>query len=573
MVFNMRQLLYFSVEKVIVFLLALSWLMPNHYWPWVGFHADLWIGLCLGGYVLLLLAFKRGALSVGKGGAILLVFSFAPLIQYVFGVVFFFGDAVIYSLYFFGFFFLFSIFAKMEDEESYRLIDRLFFAIGVASIISVGLQFFQWFGLIDALGFLAIEANGGRPAANFAQPNNLGTFLLWGIVAFYWFWVRGSISAKVSIFAVAYLLLGVALTQSRTSVLAVVLVVILLALWRHRKNGIAVLCVAASALLWLLCWLKIASFMASFSPLDLMADRFSDATTVFKDPIRFSIYKGLLAASFLKPWFGYGFDGVGEAFFAVAENMPPLGVVVLHTHNIFLDLIIWLGWPIGLMCAFILIRWAVRQYFAALTQERQVLFVFVFVVGLHAMLELPLHYAVFLFPLGMVAGVLSAAREGGAVNIPRWLGGVIVCACIVLAGVIARDYFLVEEKIISLRLSRYNIVAGNKSEVGEIFLLNQFSSFLDFSSKKPTVKVLENDLQLGQRVMSIGFNPLNLLHFIEMLAVAGREDEAKLWMRKSLALVGKHLYEDMGQQWARDGERLAVLTKVKWLPYSAVSHN
>lgn len=153
------------------------------------------------------------------------------------------------------------------------------------------------------------------------------------------------------------------------------------------------------------------------------------------------------------------------------------------------------------------------------------------------------------------------------------MGGVIVCACIVLAGVIARDYFLVEEKIISLRLSRYNIVAGNKSEVGEIFLLNQFSSFLDFSSKKPTVKVLENDLQLGQRVMSIGFNPLNLLHFIEMLAVAGREDEAKLWMRKSLALVGKHLYEDMGQQWARDGERLAVLTKVKWLPYSAVSHN
>lgn len=529
---------------------------------------------CLGLYVLVLIALRKTELSLARSAMVLLGFSFFPTIQYLFGGVYFSGEVIIYTLYIFGLFLSFSVAAGMEEKDGYRLIDSLFFAIGAAALLSVGLQLCQWFGLIENLELWAVDAGGGRPAANFAQPNNLGTFLLWGGVAFYWFWVRGSISAKVSMSAIAYLLVGVALTQSRTSILAVVLVIVLLALWRHRKKGHSVLWAAGFGLIWLLCWLKITSLIAPFAPQGVLAERFSDAATVFKDPIRLSIYKGLLSASLQKPWFGFGFDGVGEAFFAVAEKFPPLGVVVLHTHNLFLDLIIWLGWPIGLLASFLLIGWFVSRYFNAVTQERQVLYIFLLIVSLHAMLELPLHYAVFLFPTGMVAGILS--RVGGqriVLRLPGWLGGIMVCFCLALSATVARDYLLVEERIISLRLSRYNIVPKRHLDEEPIILLNQFSSFLKFSNDKPSERVQENDLLLGERVMSIGFNPLNLLHFIEMLTVAGREDEARLWMRKSLALVGEHLYEDMGRQWDRDGERLTALTKVAWIPYGALSRN
>ncbi|PIW09923.1 MAG: polymerase, partial [Comamonadaceae bacterium CG17_big_fil_post_rev_8_21_14_2_50_60_13] len=65
--------------------------------------------------------------------------------------------------------------------------------------------------------------------------------------------------------------------------------------------------------------------------------------------------------------------------------------VFSHSHNLFLDLVLWCGIPFGLFVSLYLIRWFWLRLRAVRCAEDAVLMLFLLVVGNHAMLELPLH--------------------------------------------------------------------------------------------------------------------------------------------------------------------------------------
>jgi amino acid transporter len=63
---------------------------------------------------------------------------------------------------------------------------------------------------------------------------------------------------------------------------------------------------------------------------------------------RYQMWQMLLEAVQLVPWHGYGWLQVGAAELAVVDRHPPIGELWLQGHNIFVELVVWCGWPLGL---------------------------------------------------------------------------------------------------------------------------------------------------------------------------------------------------------------------------------
>ena len=128
--------------------LSIGWLLPNHYPPWPAFHFDAWISIVmLAGAAAVILA--RGlptrwdSLTLTVGLLVLV-----PGIQYCFGLVLLAGTAWVAAAYLLGFLLCLMIGARWESASPGQVADGLFLAIGIAAILSVGIQIYQFLQLV-----------------------------------------------------------------------------------------------------------------------------------------------------------------------------------------------------------------------------------------------------------------------------------------------------------------------------------------------------------------------------------------------------------------------------------------
>ena len=194
--------------------LSLVWLLPNHYMPWLSFHADLLCAVVLTIATLPLIqnSFRKshcGILSLLSGLAALVIG-----IQYAFGQIHQMGTAWIGIAYLTGFIWAIQTGKYWQINRNGLAADAIFLAIGIASIVSVGLQLQQWF-VLDGLFLWTMGGDSLRPHANLGQANQLGTLLLWGLLAGAWGVVRGYIRTNIAGLTGAFLLFGIGLTGSR----------------------------------------------------------------------------------------------------------------------------------------------------------------------------------------------------------------------------------------------------------------------------------------------------------------------------------------------------------------------
>ena len=87
---------YFFI--VILSFLSLAWLLPNHYNPWITSHSDFcaFISLIL---TFGLVVYYSNSIKIPVRVLPLLFIIFIPLLQYLFGIVFFLGDSIITTIY------------------------------------------------------------------------------------------------------------------------------------------------------------------------------------------------------------------------------------------------------------------------------------------------------------------------------------------------------------------------------------------------------------------------------------------------------------------------------------------
>lgn len=544
------------------FALALGWLLPNHYRPWVAFHSDAWVAVVL----LLTAAFvvlrTHGPVVLHNISVLVVFLMCIPWLQYGFGLIPQVGVAWISFAYLLGLVFALLIGARWESHSPGQLGNGLFLAIGIATVVSVGLQLQQWLQL-DGMELWKMGGGAERPHANLGQPNQLATFLLWGVLAAAWGYVRKYLGGGVTMLLAAYLLFGVALTGSRTAWMGVMLLVAATYLWRRHWDNIRLPLVAAGlSLYFFVCvigvgWLR--QTLLAKSQLDV------DEFVRLSGEIRPMAWAAFLDAAWQRPLLGYGWNQVVLAQMAVATEHPHIPGFFIYSHNLFLDMVLWCGIPLGLLISGVLVTWLLARLRAVRSAENAVLVMFLLVVANHAMLELPLHYAYFLLPVGLVIGVLDTRLGARPVLVVgRWVLVGLLLAATALLSLIIRDYSLVENSYRTLRLewSRFRIT----QPVGppNVLLLTQWRDYIKFARMEPKRDVGEDELAWMRNLTGLFPGGLFFHKFATVLALNHRPDEAQLWLKRMCKTVPQSECRDVQTIWARQSLIYPEIAAIPW---------
>ncbi len=288
----------------------------------------------------------------------------------------------------------------------------VFGALLLASLINTALAWVQYFTPALADGtFIAKPTTPGRAFGNLRQPNQLATLLLLGVcclpvlaatrtashaAAWRWAWAIQSV-----------LLLGVALSGSRTGMLGVVFVSAWAAIDRGMRPEVRRLLVSAVPIFiawWLLLWawghLGGTTYFGE-ARLETNGDISSS---------RFKIWSNTLALIAAHPWTGVGW---GEFNFAwTLTEFPDRPIAFFdHTHNLVLQLAVELGIPATLAILAVLMwaLWRARGGLRDADPDRALTahcsLMMVMLVLWHSLLEYPLWYPYFLFPTAFALGV------------------------------------------------------------------------------------------------------------------------------------------------------------------------
>ncbi len=470
------------------------------------------------------------------------------------------------SSYLFGFALTMMIGARWEKLNPKQLPNALFMAIGFAAVISVWLQFSTWLDLLDGglTDIWSMGLSGERPYANLGQPNNLATLLVWGVLACCWAYLAKLFTGASAVFIAIFLLLGLALTQSRMGMLAITALLCAAWFWRHLWPSYKLPWVASG--LYGFFW--VTPFLLKLMHTTLFpGSEGSFLRLQQQGELRLSAWQLFLHAVAESPWLGYGWTGLGGVYLAVADKAPGLGVTFAHSHNLFLDLVLWLGMPLGLLISGLLLHWFWKKFRAVDNANDAVLFLVVGIVGIHAMVELPLHYAYFLLPTGLFIGVINA-RMGARViwTTPRWTLAALWLTATLALGAIIHDYFRVEASYNTLRFEQARIGLG-KNPVGkppDVLVLTEFREWIRLARFEVRAGMSHEELDWMSSVTRAYPSATAVYRLAVALALNDQPDEALILLKKICKITHDVQCRKIQQAWQHESTRDPRRAAVKW---------
>ncbi len=510
-------------------LLVGAWLISNHYSPWSAFYNE-WLSalamLVLAGAVLS----NRVSLSLARPAIFVLLIACIPFIQYAFGLIYFLGDAFITTSYLLGLGLSIVIGANLMRAWGEHFVEALAWACLFGAMASVVLALHQWLGTQQLGTWLMDIPPNGRPYANLGQPNNLATLFSLGLAAALYLRERGQLGLLVLTLLALMLFAGIAMTRSRMGILAIIVMAGWI-VWGHKKFGLrcsvfeVVSGVAVFAVLWA-AW-PMASEWLYFSAESTM----SRLQGVFSGQIRIVLWQQLLDAIARQPIFGYGWNQVSAAQVAVVAEYPNV-VPVEYGHNLFIDLLIWNGVPLGVMIVLAMAGWFVMQVRNINSPGVWFAMLFILLIGTHGMVELPHAYAYFLLPAGLCIGILSA-QEFFHFNFSRRiyagfvaLSAIIVSWIFVEYRVIEADHRLMRFESIGIERRPADAVAPN------VVLLTQLEEFIRFARTEAREGMTDEELRWMEQVAHRYPYPPALMRYTLALGLNNRPEEAALELRR-----------------------------------------
>ena len=571
--FQEKSLESYSLNPIWAFLgvisLALVWLAPNHAYPWLTFFSDALIGVIFALAIAAAWYSQSGRPAVFGINVLSAVLVAVPLLQYWTGSIHFVGHALVCTLYLCGFL-LAQIGAQMvERKYPQRIITLLFTAILLAATISVGLALYQWLGLTQSASEIDIWVlgyDGDRPIANLGQANQLATLLIWGTLAVGFGLWRGVLGRWVAWIVTAWLLTGLALTQSRTGLISLLLVSLFAVVWRPVGRLPRIRWFVASLSAWYALCLWAAYELRGL----LLTGAQSSILERSSGAIRLKIWEIFLDASTQHPWFGFGFDQATSAHVAVADRHSSLGSVAAQAHNQLLDFVVWMGWPIGLTFGAALVIWFLVAWRRVREIPDALGMLFISVVFVHSLLEYPLAYAYFLLPVGAMIGVMNVRLQIGKV---MKTAGNTVCALlfglylssVALLCMTIYDYVRLEDAFRHIRFQKANIKMHHTATVPEVLILDDIKMKLDFILYTPRANESESVIRNLVAVNVYSPSADSLFKLVTLLELNGHSEEAQIWMRKAPRLLAKALQDVIPAYWAEQQRIFPQLASRDWV--------
>lgn len=490
-----------------------------------------------------------------------------PFLQFAGGILFFSGQAWVSTAYILGLLLALLAGAQWEAATPGRAADGLFLAIGIASLVSVGIQLWQWLGLAadaDELQIWFAEYLPARPSANLGQPNQLATLFVWSLLGCAWGSMRKQIRPAFAISAAVILLFGIALSQSRVASIALLVVTCSAWCWRrllpHRMPWVT----TALFFYFVVCTLSLQTISDAFGlSVQIRSASLGGSST----QLRIKAYTLFLDAVTQKPLWGYGWNQLALAQLSVADRHPTLSAFFMHSHNLFLDFILWCGLPIGGVLSASIIAWWVRCIKRVANIEDAILFMFVTTVGLHAMVELPLHHAYFLLPTGLVMGMLNQRMHSRVLwASSRWVAVGLSLGVSILLFIIMKDYLRVDEGLREYKLEISHVGQLPPGKPPEVLLLNDMRAFIQYARVEVNSSDTEQDLVKMHTIAVVFPTPINMFNYAKALAFRKGPEAAAVWIKKVLMVQPKEVNYNMRINWVAQSRTQPAMAAVKWPP-------
>lgn len=508
---------------------TLSILNPSFYPPWNSFISEYLAFLAL---LFLLPLFVRNTVSIPKISLFFILFSIIPILQYSFGQIFYFNKAELAFIYIASFWLASIIGFNSVNRYDYSL-DYFFLVIVGCGLLSSFIAVAQWLKIGMSIDW--VMAPQARVSANMSQPNHLATFLLLSLMSCLYFYENKRFNCIALLLFSLLFLSVIALTQSRTAWVSLLFIYTYLAI-SYKRNLINLSFKKQNCFLGY--FVASAILLPIFKESLLKIDTVTAVERASSGYERIQIWQQAIEAIKMQPLWGYGWN---QSSFAQYETLQ-FGYVQRYLtsfHNIFLDILVWCGIPIGFTITIICVYMVIKCLIKSITSSQICLITSVFVILIHALFEFPLSYSYFLLPLGFLLGALFFTFDEKSIKISG-----IYCVLIFIFAMgsslyIVREYSYIPD----------NMVAAETHEMNErkdtIIFPYRFRFFDNFESRArwiglyPCTKLDNNQIEEIKYMVKTYMIHYDLYKFSEVLYFNDSQQEAQ----KHLNMLN-YMYEE-----------------------------
>ena len=548
------------MKQVPGFLLLLaSWLQPLHVLPWVSWHSELLAFAALAWFTGLLiikaLRAGEGRLSIPQAACLPMALGLYALFQFGAGQIDFFGDALMIAFYLIacsiaimvGYQWSTLQSAAGPGEQAAKQLDQLATTVLAGALASICIMLVQTFDVWNSADWIVRTGGYRRPGGNTGQPNHMATLLLMGMASLVWLYETGRLSRVVTWLLQFLLILGVAMTESRTGLLSAAV----LTIWWFSKRGL--FAKGRSFLPMTLAW-GVLLLLVGLWPVFITFWHESGANAIGRIAaevgVRGVVWGQLLDAALQRPWTGWGLREVSEAHNAVLHRYQD-GAPFSYAHNLFLDLAVGMGFPLAMLVMVLCLLWLWSRAQKAQTLSTWYGIALGIPLAVHSMLEFPHAYAYFLIPILLAIGVTEAGTGSRAtLKIQTTHAAIVASLLLSLMGWTVVEYVRVEE---DFRVARFEALrvghTPDQYAVPETTLLTQLDAMLKATRLRPAPGMESKDIELLRRAaMRFPWTAIQNRYALS-LALNGQQDEAMRQLRVIRAMHGEKHYDGIRANW------------------------
>jgi O-antigen ligase len=315
--------------------------------------------------------------------------------------------------------------AQGGDQDGLQAFAPFAFGVVGVGVLSAAIAVVQvWFPKLADGVLIAQSGLPERAVGNLRQPNHLASLLIWSAIALVPLVEWRRIPRWLGAVLLLFIMVGVFLSGSRTGLLGGALVLVLWALFdRSLSASTRVALVAAVVFAAVLPWLSSHLTHEAVGMTTRAADR---------DSSHFAIWNNTIEMIRQQPWLGVGWGEFNFAWTLTPFPHRPRAFFD-HTHDLPLQFIVELGWPLALVVLGLLVwAWAqglVRAYATKgpAGHGARAAWAMVTMIAIHSLDEYPLWYAYFLLPAawawGFALGSGPAPRPAAEPTLSGVVGG------------------------------------------------------------------------------------------------------------------------------------------------------
>ena len=544
--------------------LALAYVLPNHYLPWTSFHAEVWAAAVitfLGAWICWRSRMYARTYMTNLLVALAMVVSLG---QFAFGQVSLWGICWINIGYLLGLQLAMLTGEIWERQSPGQCMNYLSIALIAGSLLSLPVEFFQWLNVQWITPLLMHTPDVYRPFANMAQPNLLADLYLLSLVGVSWQHANQRICGWVAISLAVLLLTGIALTGSRAAGVNVLVLLGFSTILKPKAGMAARTKIAVVlAIYFFAVSLTASTIQAALLRTDVAGElRQLSTSSVYS---RIAVWRMMSAAGLLEPWWGYGWGQVIKTNFVFEDGMGVERGLFNQSHNFFLDLMLWNGYPLGLLLACGAVWWIWRLMRLDRSLANWHVQAFAAILCVHSLVEFPLYYTYFLFPMGLLLGtVQSSIFEKPVVEIHRGLTLSLMLMGMLMVVVTVRDYFIVEQSFYELRFETRGIASDAPRSPPDTWALTQLREHLRYSRTEPDPQVTTAQLQQMEEVVRVTPGPHIMYRLAWSYALSGNSAKAAYWLKQICEKTIEVHCDDARKKWEAARSNLPERSDLQW---------